>query len=125
MGLCRCIRTDMGGYHHITVQIIALFLHVEQLGCHRQGNQRPVSVGHEADPFRPGPQTSEPAENSHCGGRFSCRLPIDSGNPDPNHIRLSAVSFQLIDGDIGFFINTEKIILHRRSAGRAAVQSVV
>ena len=53
------VGADVGGDEHISLQMVALYLHVQQLGSHRQGAQSAVAVGDKADALRTGAQAAQ------------------------------------------------------------------
>ena len=104
--------------------MVALYLHVQQLGSHRQGAQSAVAVGDKADALRPGAQTAQTAQQADGGGAAAGGLAPSAGDAHLHHVGFSLGTLEGVDLNIGLGIDGAQVLLHGRAGGGGRIENV-
>ncbi len=112
----------MGREDDIARQPVAFCRHFCELRRRRQYRKRPVTIGDEPDPLRPGTKATKTADNPEGRGLSTRGFSANAGHGDPDEVRRPLVGGGAFDLAAGLS-DTADIFLHLRAARRRRIQN--
>ena len=125
MGLGGSIGAYMGGNEHISFQIVAFHLHIQQFCSQGQGHQSAIAIGDKTGHFRTGAQAAQTAQQADGGGCAALALAVFAGDAHLHHIGGAFGTGEHLNFHIGVRLDGAQVVSHLLAAGGAAVQDII
>ena len=116
--------TNLGRYEYVALQIIALGLHVQKLGCNSQCAECAVSVGYEANHLRTRADTAQTSQKTDSRSGSTLCLTVGTGDANLYHIGAALGSLQRVNLHVCLGVHGKQIILNGCAVYCTAVENI-